>query len=696
MAQAAVAQRRSSSPARPGIPVGVLAGGGIIGGGALMLTDVPTAGIAACAIPPLALVGFTRWRSAKRRAVREDLTEALAPLLGPALAVKCSRWEPKAFIHPRPGQIKITYSAGARDFDPKWLQQLLATVDSRVGVEYVMESHRSERKVIVLSIKEQEADELDDSPKAQLQQRAAVTVTETLGKQSKAAYQWSGEDLEGIDVTIPDEIAVKLHSRMKRQQIERVITAMLPGRWRARWDIESTPARAHFEIRPSIPEGGVAHPVPVITDANRYLIPTGVTEDGVTTVWDLKSTVPHGLTTGKTGTGKTVDILGIVMEWTCRSWAAWIADPKQIEFIGMRKWPNVQAIAVTVEEQMALIVRAWDLMEKRYAQIVAGQDERDFEPLLLVLDEYTDLRSAITHWWAENKPKGGPAKCPIFGMIGSLARKARSAKIHLLFGLQRPDAEILSGEVRDNLGFRHSLGRLSPEGARMMWGAPYIGTSVPRKIPGRGIAMDADGDPVESQSYWTPDPRRALRDRKEGDLDILRSLLPAKVTHPRFDILIDDEDAATWIDENGKSTYTAWAAIVEAHFRTSADADEIIDLDAIPDDQEMGWEDAEDEEASPVPRSDRHLRLVTDDDDEEDDGYEAATTTSSDRLQEGDLVLLDDEWVVVESAIADLEDEGMISISWRTDDDDAGEIALDADETLTMRRAAEHPDEEDS
>lgn len=696
MAQAAVAQRRGSAPARPGIPVGVLAGGGLIGGGALMLPDVPTASIAACAIPPLALVGFTRWRSAKRRAVRDDLTEALAPLLGPALVVKCSRWEPKAFIHPRPGRIKITYSAGARDFDPKWLQQLLATVDSRVGIEYAMESHRSERKTIVLSTKKQEADELDDSPKAQLHQRATVTVTETLGKQSKAAYQWSGEELEGIDVTIPDEIAVKLHSRMKRQQIERVITAMLPGRWRARWDIESTPARAHFEIRPSIPEGGVVHPAPVITDANRYLIPTGVTEDGVTTVWDLKSTVPHGLTTGKTGTGKTVDILGIVMEWTFRSWAAWIADPKQIEFIGMRKWPNVQAIAVTVEEQMALIVRAWDLMEKRYAQIVAGQDERDFEPLLLVLDEYTDLRSAITHWWAENKPKGGPAKCPIFGMIGSLARKARSAKIHLLFGLQRPDAEILSGEVRDNLGFRHSLGRLSPEGARMMWGAPYIGTSVPRKIPGRGIAMDADGDPVESQSYWTPDPRRALRDRKEGDLDILRSLLPAETTHPRFDILIDDEDAATWIDENGKSTYTAWAAIVEAHFRTSAHADEVIDLDAIPDDQEMGMEDAGHEEALPEPRPDRHLRLVTEDDDEEDDGYEPATTTTSDRLQEGDLVLLDDEWVVVESAIADLEDEGMISISWRTDDDDAGEIALDADETLTVRRATEHPDEEDS
>lgn len=38
--------------------------------------------------------------------------------------------------------------------------------------------------------------------------------------------------------------------------------------------------------------------------------------------------------------------------------------------------------------------------------------------------------------------------------------------------LQRPDAEFLTGEVRDNFSARTSMGRLSPQGAMMMWERP--------------------------------------------------------------------------------------------------------------------------------------------------------------------------------------------------------------------------------
>lgn len=47
-------------------------------------------------------------------------------------------------------------------------------------------------------------------------------------------------------------------------------------------------------------------------------------------------------------------------------WSIWVADGKSIEFLGFRDWPNVQVVATTVAEQVAVIERAWELMEHRY------------------------------------------------------------------------------------------------------------------------------------------------------------------------------------------------------------------------------------------------------------------------------------------------------------------------------------------
>src|SRR5690625_5509450 len=72
-------------------------------------------------------------------------------------------------------------------------------------------------------------------------------------------------------------------------------------------------------------------------------------------------------------------------------------------------------------------------------------------------------------------------------------------RIHLLVGTQRPDAAFLGEGLRDNFDTRVSLGPLSPQGAQMMWEAPYLGVAVPRNARGRGTArledesIDEDG-----------------------------------------------------------------------------------------------------------------------------------------------------------------------------------------------------------
>ncbi|MGK4422328.1 hypothetical protein ACSLVQ_29180, partial [Klebsiella pneumoniae] len=83
-------------------------------------------------------------------------------------------------------------------------------------------------------------------------------------------------------------------------------------------------------------------------------------------------------------------------------------------------------------------------------------------------------------WYKTVKPKGAPAQAPVLDLLSDLARLARSAKIHILLGLQRPDVEFLGGEMRDNFGARVSFGRLSPQGANMMWDSFAVGVAIPR------------------------------------------------------------------------------------------------------------------------------------------------------------------------------------------------------------------------
>lgn len=146
---------------------------------------------------------------------------------------------------------------------------------------------------------------------------------------------------------------------------------------------------------------------------------------------------------------------------------------------------------------MKLIDDAHDLMNERYALIEAGKaTSADFEPVALIVDEATTLLEAADDWWSEVKPKGGSSKSAVLKRLGNIGRLGRSAKIHMLIGLQRADTRFISGEFRDNLGMRVAMSRLSPDGAKMMWDSYVVGTTIPRNIKGRGMALNSAGVPL--------------------------------------------------------------------------------------------------------------------------------------------------------------------------------------------------------
>ena len=165
-------------------------------------------------------------------------------------------------------------------------------------------------------------------------------------------------------------------------------------------------------------------------------------------VWDVSGHQAHLLKCGRTRSGKTVSLIGDVMEAARRGFRVLVIDPKRVEFLGLRGWPNVEIIATTVQDQIAVIHHAMLLMNERYRLVEEeGAREVDFERVLVVIDEYRQFHANVKGWWASIKVTGMPAECPVFEWVGSLLRMAGACGIHVDLGTQRPDAEFLGGEA---------------------------------------------------------------------------------------------------------------------------------------------------------------------------------------------------------------------------------------------------------
>lgn len=473
----------------------------------------------------------------------------------------------------------------------------------------------------------------------------------------------------------------------RRMQIEKVISSMLPGRWRAHWDLEGDVVT--FEIRPPMPDMVLHEPAPStkqLTHAEykAFKIPIGVDEDGATQYWQ-PSVSPHMLVIGGTGSGKTSFQHTVLTHLAQARWRAWVLDGKRIEFAGFRTWHNVELVAARVEHQVRMLHAAHELMEQRYTQLERGTARlEDFEPLALIIDEYATFKARVQRWYKTVKPKGAPTQAPVLELLSDLARLARSAKIHMLLGIQRPDVEFLGGEMRDNFGARLSLGRLSPQGAMMMWDSPAIGVALPRNKRGRGVTLSGESLPVEVQTFYTPDPAK-LDKTDETDWEQLHTLTPVEIDHPRK--MITEPTPLISGDEEIPPTYDDWTTARITVFDGIEDAAVVVPPAALPSNVvALGARKAtvkfEPDADDPV---DGEGSVEVD-----EGGYgEIAEGTAAD-LAVGDLLLSDpslDLWVVVESVEPDIVDDDALAIEYRElGSGDEGLLTVSDAEFLTYRR----------
>ena len=169
----------------------------------------------------------------------------------------------------------------------------------------------------------------------------------------------------------------------------------------------------------------------------------GLDEAGKAVFQDF-ATAPHAVIAGATGMGKSV-----VMRAMLRSLFE-LVSPDEVEiaivyckeyddFAMFSHYPNLWRKQIISEPQAAYEALEYFVaeMDRRYQN-----KNESRKKIIVVIDELVDLLAVSKD--AEEH-------------LIRLAIKARAAGIHLLLATQRPDAETLSGQLRDNLNVRIAL-----------------------------------------------------------------------------------------------------------------------------------------------------------------------------------------------------------------------------------------------
>lgn len=346
--------------------------------------------------------------------------------------------------------------------------------------------------------------------------RRRLTAERALARLGQVSLGWSDDEPISpyVDYSEDGEIAAVVYpvsDRLATAQEERAeqnlsagLVDTLGDEWEFVWD--HSDRQIVCRRRAPLPDSDVWDgSAPVTWDR----IPVGAGRGGVDVEWDL-TIAPHILIAGRTGGGKSVAIKSLVARWIVAGGSVVGCDQKRVEFRWMRDRPVVLAVATSLEDIAGLLGWADQEQMRRYETMESEgvtfwqdlPDEHRPAPLLIVCDEAFALMAVekvAKDDEAGNQRNLLRGQCS--GAIGSVARLGRAAGVHLMLATQRPDATVLSGELKNNLGARLACGQLDGIASRMVLDSDAA-TLTPARPKGRGIFI-GDGSPVPHEVQIT-------------------------------------------------------------------------------------------------------------------------------------------------------------------------------------------------
>lgn len=176
-------------------------------------------------------------------------------------------------------------------------------------------------------------------------------------------------------------------------------------------------------------------------------------------------------------------------------------DLKKVELSAFRAYANVVlGIATELEDALTVLRFGQATMMKRYQEMEAVgrndfMDMPDHGPALMIMvDEAGELLDQSAPAKTEEQKEQANLKGEAQMIIGSIARLGRAAGVHLIIATQRPDATLIPGETKANLGCRINAGRTDSNASSMILGNGE-GTRVQPFPPGRlYIRIFSNGD----------------------------------------------------------------------------------------------------------------------------------------------------------------------------------------------------------
>src|SRR6266487_265518 len=215
----------------------------------------------------------------------------------------------------------------------------------------------------------------------------------------------------------------------------------------------------------------------------------------------LPKHAPHTLIAGTTGSGKSVLMQNLLLD-ICQTNSSQLAhiyliDPKKgVDYQQLLRLPHLREGIITeqgrAQEILASLV---EQMDQRYDLLFkAGvnnlidynnkvQSSEQLPLLWLIHDEFAD-------WMLVNEYKEA-----VSSSVQRLGTKARAAGIHLVFAAQRPEANVLPPQLRDNLGNRLIL-RVESQGTSEI----ALGEKGAEKLLGKGhLAAKLSGEIIYAQ-----------------------------------------------------------------------------------------------------------------------------------------------------------------------------------------------------